>query len=223
MNIPVIYSGDDWLVANKPAGMSMHREQHCPDVPSFPEQLAAQTGHPQLYPVHRLDKETSGLILLAITPDMADSLSRLFREREISKCYIALAEGKPKKKQGWIRGDMQKGRNGSWMLCRSQENPAITRFASSAHQQSEGIRTGLRLYQLFPHTGKTHQLRVAMKSLGTPILGDSRYKGTEADRCYLHASRLTFTLNGHQHEFSCPPEQGDWGDLPAVAAADDQD
>lgn len=212
MNIPIIHDADDWLVANKPAGISMHRESSSPDTLSLPEMLSAQLGIRQLYPVHRLDKETSGLIILAKTSEAAAGLSGLFAERKISKYYIALASGKPSKKQGWVRGDMKKGRNGSWMLARSQSNPAITRFSSISHQRTPD-ETGLRLYHLYPHTGKTHQLRVMMKSLGVPILGDLRYKGTEADRCYLHACELQLTYNDVAYEFCCNPEQGIWGEL----------
>jgi len=87
-------------------------------------------------------------------------------------------------------------RNGSWKLLRSVENPAVTQFFSF------GLTPGLRLYLLKPHTGKTHQLRVALKSLGVPLLGDTRYGADKSDRAYLHAWQLAFELDGKSYQFS---------------------
>ena len=102
---------------------------------------------------------------------------------------------------------MQKSRNGCYQLCRSHNNPAITYFTSHT------LAPHLRAYVLQPKTGKTHQLRVAMKSLGSPILGDVRYGGTPAARTYLHAQRLAFDWQGQAKIFELEPE--DWLDGPA--------
>ena len=101
---------------------------------------------------------------------------------------------------------MQKARNGAWKLCQSKENPAITRF------ESVSCEPNLRLFILKPQTGKTHQLRVAMKSLGSPILGDALYgKNTEKiDRTYLHAARLQFEFKGQAFDVFTPPKEGEW-------------
>ena len=103
-------------------------------------------------------------------------------------------------------GDMQKARNGAWKLCQSKENPAITRF------ESVSCEPNLRLFILKPQTGKTHQLRVAMKSLGSPILGDTLYgKNTEnIDRTYLHAARLQFEFKGQAFDVFTVPKEGEW-------------
>ena len=87
------------------------------------------------------------------------------------------------------------------------ENPAQTRFTS----QSAG--SGRRLFVLQPLTGKTHQLRVAMKSIGSPIIGDTLYGGTPAERLYLHAWRLSFPFRGEVYCVEAPP--GDTWSLPA--------
>jgi tRNA pseudouridine32 synthase / 23S rRNA pseudouridine746 synthase len=163
--------------------------------------------------VHRLDKMTSGLLLLARTPQANRALSMSFAERQVSKQYLALSDCKPKKKQGWIKGDMQKGRGGSWLLTRSLENPAISWFDSTP------VREGLRLFRIKPQTGKTHQIRVAMKSIGAPILGDARYGGSPAERGYLHAWRLDFVLWDTPFSFECPPEPGPACSAPELAAA----
>ena len=119
----------------------------------------------QLYPIHRLDSMTSGLIVLAKNKETAQELAASFREHRVEKFYIALGGTHPRKKQGSIIGDMKKVRDGKWILCHSKNNPAITQFISS------GLGNGLRLYLLRLLTGKTHQIRVALKSLECQFWG----------------------------------------------------
>ena len=149
---------------------------------------------------------------MALNAESAAEFFRLFSEHHIQKTYLALSNQKPKKKQGLIVGDMQKARNGAWKLCQSKENPAITRF------ESVSCEPNLRLFILKPQTGKTHQLRVAMKSLGSPILGDTLYgKNTEnIDRTYLHAARLQFEFKGQAFDVFIPPKEGEWWHRDAV-------
>lgn len=162
----------------------------------------------KLWPVHRLDKATSGLVIFAKSAKAAADFTPMFSQQEVTKHYIALALGKPKKKQGWVKGDMEKGRNGSWLLARTQTNPAITQFTSCAIEVEK--KEAKRLYLIKPKTGKTHQIRVALKSIGCPILGDTRYKGEKSDRCYLHALALSFNWQGEVCNFKAEPEQGTW-------------
>ena len=162
----------------------------------------------KLWPVHRLDKATSGLVIFAKSAKAAADFTPMFSQQEVTKHYIALALGKPKKKQGWVKGDMEKGRNGSWLLARTQTNPAITQFTSCAIEVEK--KEAKRLYLIKPKTGKTHQIRVALKSIGCPILGDTRYKGEKSDRCYLHALALSFNWQGEIFNFKAEPEQGTW-------------
>lgn len=201
MHFPVIYQHPDFVVIDKPAGISVHKDHNETGLTSL---LAAQLNMPQVWLVHRLDQATSGLLIIARNPQSAAEFSRLFAEHRIQKTYLALSAHKPKKKQGLIIGDMQKTRNGSWKLCQTKENPAITRFHSISCEPN------LRLFILQPQTGKTHQLRVAMKSLGSPILGDLRYgKNTvEIDRTYLHAYRLQFNYLDEAIEIICSPQSG---------------
>lgn len=195
---------DDWVALHKPAGIGIHSED---DQPGFVVLASQQTGQ-DLWPVHRLDKVTSGILLLAKNKTAAARLSQLFADRAIDKWYLACSGRKPTKKQGWVKGDMIKARNGCWKLTRNMENPAITRFISQAPS------SGPRLYLLKPFTGKTHQLRVAMKSLGAPIDGDQRYGGAQAERTFLHAYALTFDDQGQSVRLLCPPDDGDWPTLP---------
>ncbi len=174
---------DDFIIVNKPSGLNFHIESDQLGVVELARQQFAQA----LWPVHRLDKLTSGLLIMAKTKVAAASFQELFSQGLINKYYLAIASHKPKKKQGLIKGDMLKARNGSWKLGHTSANPAVTQFFSYS------LLPKRRLFLLKPHTGRTHQLRVALKSLGSPILGDTRYAGDAAERGYLHAFALQFT------------------------------
>ena len=209
MKLDIIYQTDDFIIIYKPCGISVHKDQSEIGLTTL---LAEQFSVPQVWLVHRLDKVTSGLLILALNTESAAEFFRLFSEHHIQKTYLALSNQKPKKKQGLIVGDMQKARNGAWKLCQSKENPAITRF------ESVSCEPNLRLFILKPQTGKTHQLRVAMKSLGSPILGDTLYgKNTEKiDRTYLHAARLQFEFKGQAFDVFTSPKEGEWWHRDAV-------
>ena len=203
MKLDIIYQTDDFIIIYKPCELSVHKDQSEIGLTTL---LAEQLGVSQVWLVHRLDKVTSGLLILALNAESAAEFFRLFSEHHIKKTYLALSNQKPKKKQGLIVGDMQKARNGAWKLCQSKENPAITRF------ESVSCEPNLRLFILKPQTGKTHQLRVAMKSLGSPILGDALYgkKTEKIDRTYLHAARLQFEFKGQAFDVLTPPKEGEW-------------
>lgn len=201
MSLSGIYQCDDWMVLNKPAGFSVQ------------ELAEGQTG---FHPVHRLDKDTSGLWLIARNREANRQLSQAFAERRVQKAYLAITEKTPAKKQGRICGDMERSRRGQWMLKQSQENPAITRF------KSVGLADGKRLVACLPHTGKTHQIRVAMKSLGSPIIGDPIYNtgtASQYDRLYLHAWLLGFHWQQQYFQFQLEPESGQWFMHPAMTNA----
>ncbi|RRJ85195.1 TIGR01621 family pseudouridine synthase [Aestuariirhabdus litorea] len=197
------YAHPDFLVIDKSPGVSVHRDDG-------PEGLVAQIvreqGEEKLFLVHRLDRLTTGLLLLARHAEAAAGLADLFRARRIDKFYLALSARKPSRKQGLVSGDMSRARRGSWKLEKSRHKPAITQFFSHS------VGEGRRLFLLKPATGRTHQIRVAMKSLGAPILGDARYSdSSEAegwDRGYLHAYALRFEWRGERLSFRLPPRQG---------------
>lgn len=193
---------DFWLL-NKPPGESIndnHGEQGF--ITRFKREHHVDAAHP----VHRLDKETSGLLLVAKHAVANRELSMAFQLGEVEKHYIAITRyrqgSKAKKKQGWVRGDMKPARNGDWKLCPTQSNPAITHFTSWPLTERR------RLCLLKPQTGKTHQLRVAMKSLSMPIVGDLRYGGEADDRMYLHALGVKFSLFGDLHRYTLWPDNG---------------
>ncbi len=201
--IRLIFENNDFALLYKPAGMNFHSEEEAGFVVLAKELLKAS----ELYPVHRLDKMTSGLVILAKNRAAAQSFGKMFETREIEKYYLAVSLRKPKKKQGWIKGDMLPARRGDWKLSLAKTNPAVTQFVSAA------LREGERAFLVKPHTGKTHQIRVALKSLGSPIAGDQRYahkhEALKEERGYLHAYALRFTLNSESFSFVLPPEEGE--------------
>jgi tRNA pseudouridine32 synthase / 23S rRNA pseudouridine746 synthase len=195
----IVYEHDDFVVLNKPEGISFHSEEG----PGFVVMAEEQLGH-KLYSVHRLDKVTSGLLVLAKSSQVAARLTEAFTSKEVQKFYLAISIRKPKKKQGWVKGDMAPSRRGSYKLLHTKNAPAITQFISTP------LNEGERLFLLKPHTGKTHQLRVALKSLGSPIAGDVRYamanEAKEEERTYLHAYAMVLPYDGAAFHFMCTPE-----------------
>lgn len=202
--VPVIYRHADFLLVDKPAGLSFHSEQG----EGLVARVAREQGEP-LYPVHRLDKETSGLLLLARSSTAAATLSALFASQQIDKFYLALSVGKPAQKQGWVKGDMQPARGGSYKLLKTMQDPAVSYFIS-AGLSDVALPVGSRLFLVKPWTGRTHQIRVALKSMSAAIAGDSRYGGVSADRMYLHAYALRFCYQQQLVQIVLPPEQGAW-------------
>lgn len=179
----------------------------------------------RLYGVHRLDRVTSGILILAKDADMAKQLTAAFRNGNVIKYYMGMSfkapssygGGKPKK-SGWIQGGMERGRRKSWYLTRlatsngsTVKNFAKTRYFTKglgnigAHVQTKNHPDGgdsLRasplprtLLLMRPYTGRTHQLRVAAKSIGLPLAGDPVYSHTGDEdsfvgRTFLHATAL---------------------------------
>ncbi len=198
----LIFENNSFLIVTKPAGANFHSEGEAGFVVQVSEHLGIS-----LFPVHRLDKMTSGLVILAKNSETAAQFGKMFENREIEKYYLAISMRKPKKKMGWVKGDMSSARRGDYKLLTTMENPAITQFVSCA------LRTHERFFLIKPHTGKTHQIRVALKSLGSPIAGDERYaqsdEARKEERGYLHAYALRFTLNGEVFKFVIPPDEGE--------------
>ena len=195
----------DFVIIDKPQNISFHDEDNigCGLFSQIKAQLKAQFSLTDLYPVHRLDKMTSGLIIVAKNSATARAFQQLFEQHQVDKYYLAIGEGKPKKKQGLIKGDMEKSRRGMWKLLRTMENPAISQFLSFTTAPKQ------RLYLIKPHSGKTHQIRVALNSIGIPILGDPLYNSNKAaDRGYLHAFALSFNLDNKQYQYCLAPSTG---------------
>lgn len=210
----IVHLDTDFVVINKHPNVSVHKDDG--DTMLLNE-VAKVTQDEQLYLVHRLDKMTSGLLLLARSKQAASELSQLFAQRNVSKFYLAIGSKKPKKKQGLVSGDMERSRRSAWKLTPSKNNPAVTQFFSRAGEVGE------RLFLCKPYTGKTHQIRVALKSIGSAIVGDPIYNpASVSDRGYLHAYALCFHFRDNYYQFRCIPTAGDkWRSEPVCQALEE--
>lgn len=211
--IKVIENHKDFLVIYKPEGLSFYEDNPLPDIMKILRYMEKEQILPEgerLFPVHRLDKITSGILLFARGRDASNKLGNLFRHHHIQKIYLAISNEKPKKKQGVITGDMIKDRRSRWKLLHTHNNPAITLFKSYPIITEDAKY--LRLFLLKPITGKTHQIRVAMKSLSAPVLGDPIYSRPSLarleDRTYLHAYGIRFSYENKNYEYVIPPITG---------------
>ena len=210
--IKILCDKENFIAIDKPAGMPFHSSDKNTGIlqllRDFEENGIINKGE-RIYPVHRLDSITSGILIFARGKKIANQISNEFRFHRVNKIYIAISDRKPLKKNGVIKGDMHKSRNGSWMLDRGCKNPAITYFTSESIPER---RPGLRVFFLNPKTGKTHQIRVAMKSIGAPILGDHLYGrydlARNEDRAYLHAYALQIKIGEKIEKIICKPTSG---------------
>ncbi|MEI8292401.1 MAG: RluA family pseudouridine synthase [bacterium] len=194
MSLDVIFEDDMLIVLNKPPGLVVHpgagnREgtlangllHHCGGL-----EVVGGEGRPGI--VHRLDKETSGCLVVAKTEAAHNSLSAQFASREVEKSYLALADGTPRMPHGKIEAAI--GRHPihrQKMAVVERGRDALTHYRVLANQD------GKSLIECRPRTGRTHQIRVHLKHLGHPVTGDPQYgrRGSQ-ERHFLHAWKLAF-------------------------------
>ena len=193
----VVYRDDQVIVLNKPAGLPVQGGpgivRH---VDGMLDALRFESGHrPRL--VHRIDRDTSGLLLLARTPGVAGKLAAAFRGRDVRKTYWAVVAGRPHPLQGVI--DLPLARLGAGagaltIAAERGEEDAVHALTEYVVRDSAGRK--LSWMEMSPLTGRTHQLRVHCEALGTPILGDPKYGAAAAhldgfpDRLHLHARAI---------------------------------
>ncbi|MBJ7518551.1 MAG: RluA family pseudouridine synthase [Solirubrobacteraceae bacterium] len=217
MDVPVVYEDDAVLVVDKPAGLVVHPAPGHRGT-TMVELLAGRAAggeaeRPGI--VHRLDRETSGLLVVARTEDAHRTLKRELEAREIEREYVTLVEGRPPARTGTI--DAPLGRDRRRRTRRSSDSddarPAVTHFSI------EEELPGFTLLRVHLETGRTHQIRAHLLAIGHPVAGDPEY-GTPGqlglERQFLHARRLSFThpASGKRVEFaSALPD-----DLAAVLA-----
>ncbi len=182
----LIYQDKSFLAVNKPTSL-LTVPGRGPDkqdclyhrlLKEFPDALV----------VHRLDMDTSGLILFARSPDAQRNLSMQFEKREIQKTYIAMVKGVLPEEHGIIdlpmRKDMEQRLPPKHLIDHENGKKAVTKWLV----MTRGAST--TRVALFPQTGRSHQLRLHLKSIGFPIIGDPIY-GTRAERLMLHAQSLS--------------------------------
>ncbi|QUL37085.1 RluA family pseudouridine synthase [Erythrobacter sp. JK5] len=188
-SIPILYEDGEALVIDKPSGLPVDRPRR--GGPCLEDQLdALRLGFQRPpVPVHRLDTDTSGCLLLARNPKALKRFNRAFEERVVEKSYLAILAGHPPSDHGTIElalakiSSVEKG----WrMIAAKKGKPAISHWELV---ETIGAHAVIRFR---PETGRTHQLRVhALKGLGAPLLGDPVYgDGRGAGRTMLHAESL---------------------------------
>ena len=209
---PILHLDERLIVLDKPVGLLSvpgigHDKRDCLAV-----RVAA--AYPGARIMHRLDRDTSGVIIMARNAEAHRELSRQFHDREVSKTYIAIVAGVMSGDSGVIdlpmRKDMDPANAPRQVIDHAEGRPAITHWWVQRRETIDGIdRTRV---QLKPVTGRSHQLRLHLKSIGHPILGDDLYAPSAvlamADRLMLHAQSLTLvhpqTASLMTFEAPCP-------------------
>ncbi len=192
---PQIQVFDDFVVAFKPKGLTTHQSD--PVTPGFVEFLEIMRGE-NLYVVHRLDKETSGVMIFARSKTAAAQLTELFANGKIKKEYLFITRSAPPSETRLqVKSTISK--NGKTFQSRPSDSPdAITDF-EYLRSDRQGRHS---LWKASPLTGKTHQIRLHAKSLGQALLGDEIYEGADFPVLALIAHRLEFFWNGERYEFT---------------------
>ena len=204
-----LYADDDLLVLAKPSGL-LCVPGRGPDKQDCLSRRAQQRW-PEALIVHRLDQATSGLVLMARTPEMQRHLGRAFELRQVHKRYHAIVAGRmPSPDQAWSEIDLPIAadweRRPLRVIDTERGKPSLTRWRLLAHDAA----TDSSRVELEPETGRTHQLRVHLAAVGHAILGDALYASAEvqaqASRLLLHATWLAFEHpgSGSRLEFSWP-------------------
>jgi len=203
----ILFQDEHYIVLNKPANLLSVPGRG----PDKQDCLSArvQARFPSALIVHRLDYDTSGLLMMALTKPAQSEAGKLFQNRAIDKTYTAIVAGVPDQSSGSIdlpiRCDIE--RRPLQIIDHDQGKSALThwRLVESYPNQSSRI-------ELSPHTGRSHQLRLHMKALGHPILGDNLYGSAEthamSPRLLLHATRLQFIhpFTSEKIELDCPAD-----------------
>jgi 23S rRNA pseudouridine1911/1915/1917 synthase len=215
--LDILFENEDLLVINKPAGMVVHPAAgHASGtlvnaVLGYDPEIEGIGGEERPGVVHRLDKETSGLILLAKNERAHRWLQDQFRLRKVQKTYLALVDGKPPTPTGRVEAHI--GRDPSHRKKMAIVPESRGREAISEYKTLESFKDHT-LLEFHPLTGRTHQIRLHCAFLGCPIVGDEIYgrkKPTvEIDRHFLHAFRLKIILPGEKEPrfFEAPlPEE----------------
>jgi 23S rRNA pseudouridine1911/1915/1917 synthase len=219
--LDIIYQDPNIIVINKQAGIQVHPSATEKEftlanglLAKFPEIKNVHDDSPgaEFRPgiVHRLDKETSGVMVVARNPETFATLKIIFQNRKAEKKYIALVQGKMKEKKGLIvkpiaRASTYKKQIIATSKTKTKIRPAVTKYKVIATYGNYS------LLEVFPKTGRMHQIRIHLAAIGHPVVGDKIYcprhlkqSALKTDRHFLHAQQIVFRLFGQKFSFSAP-------------------
>lgn len=213
----IIYEDDSILVVLKPAGQVVNRAETTHGVRTLQDELEERFGIKKSEEgiggragiVHRLDKGTSGVLVVAKTEEAFADLQAQFKKREVEKGYLALVHGKVKEREGKIEAPIARNpKNRMKFAVVEGGRKAVTGYKAISYQQSAISAEQFSYLRVKPLTGRTHQIRVHLKHIGHPVVSDPLYlsrKRSKEDHCwcprvFLHAESL-----GFKH-----PETGAW-------------
>ncbi len=208
--LKIIYEDDDLLVIDKPPGLAVHPGPGNPShtlanavLNYLPSIATGEPGRPGI--VHRLDKDTSGLIIVARNPQAHQYLTGQFKQREVKKTYITLVNGRLSPMKGFIEAPIGRDRVHRQRMTITEENKG--RQARTGYRVMQYFE-GYSLLEINPETGRTHQIRVHLAAIGHSVVGDTTYGKASliTPRQFLHAHKLKFKLpsSGQYVEFISP-------------------
>lgn len=199
-----LFTDADLLVINKPAGLAVQGGSKIALSLADVLPLLAKAEVPRI--VHRLDKDTSGVLLLANSLQAAIALGAAFKQRTIHKEYLAILVGIPKQRQGTINIAIHKERGADYEKVTVQPHGTQGAAITNYRVLDANCDANCCLVLLQPITGRMHQLRVHCSSMETPILGDRKYGQFKqhSRKLYLHAWRLQLTWQGGGQQFAAP-------------------
>ncbi|EKE11519.1 MAG: hypothetical protein ACD_15C00066G0014 [uncultured bacterium] len=217
VKLKVIYQNKDFIIVNKPAGLQVHPSDSEKEntlvnalIVDFPEIMDVNDGSQDSWMrpgiVHRLDKDTSGIMVVAKNKKTFYELKKKFANREIRKNYVALVYGNLKDRQGTVDKPIARAASFKKQKIAEGRTKGVARTAVTEYNLIERYEE-FDFVEVFPKTGRMHQIRVHLASLGNPIVGDMKYKRknisqvAEVKRQLLHAQKLQFELWGQNFEF----------------------
>ncbi len=221
MNPKIIYEDDQILVIDKPSGMTVNKSEttknevtiqdwieqklrtHPPAGGLEPKVNTESDFYKRAGIVHRLDKETSGLLLIAKTEESFENLQKQFKERKVKKTYLALVHGKINEEEGEISipiGRLPWNRTRFGILAEGREARTKYKVLCIKYLVSNGKKEPFTFLKLYPETGRTHQIRVHLKYMNHPVFADPLYAGRKTakrdrkilPRLFLHAAKIEF-------------------------------
>ena len=220
LKIELIATHEDFLVINKPAGLLTHKTQHVTNDYTLVDWLTTHFKEIETVGtlerpgiIHRLDKDTSGLLIIARTNYAHQIFTQLFKERAVKKTYIAVVEGHPEK-SGTIDQPIGRHKTHRLRMAIYPANSKVLARHAITHYRVLEYFDKYSLVEFKPETGRTHQIRVHAAFLGHPLVGDTLYGSSSPfiKRHALHASALSFNFKGKLYEFNAVLPQ-DFQDL----------